>query len=1120
MKAPMQFAMFMLALGTLLSGMASGKTPVATLPLKASILAQPNVIFAMDDSGSMDWETLLDTQSGVAWWNGSTAWDSVGNKPLARSSLVPYAYLLPVGSATGGAIYDFLSLYGQAAPPINQLAWLRSARFNPAYYESDAKLDYKPWAQAYLGGSVRTYANAPVTSASAHPAVAGAPRLFLGSPWNSSQTNFDTDGWRFYVQAGMVLPVGTRVLSSRADASGMTCTGAAQVDLTAPQTVAPGQACWASIPYFPATFWHPETCTVGNDCVLRPDGAGTLKRYEIRGSNSYPSGRSTAAELQNFANWFSYSRKRKLMLAGAMGQVLETTSGLRMGVVPFNAATVLNMVEADAATPANNRLSTAGIFHLNAMTQAGTPTHATVQKIANEFEANASVVQYACQRNSMFIVTDGFSNTDSSSVPAYDPSKYGATAPYAPTAAGSLADLALAYYTNRLRASDPTLPAGRLPVSASTAPDADKNPDLHINTYALTLGVRGTVWPSSTDPFVVAPVWPTPVGNTPTMVDDLWHATLNGRGQMYLATTPKQTAASIRAGLDDIVSQTGAQGGLAVTTVNLARSDERGYAATYDPAGWAGDLQAIAINTATGGAMSGPALWSAAARLNARPWAERVIATFHGTAGAPFSGAAVEAAVNPGGVWGNSANLMSYLRGARAGEAATFRVRKSLMGAVINAEPAIDRDTEVAYLATGEGMLHAFDIKKGAGAGNELWAYVPGRALTDMGRISARDYLFRPRLDGTPVLRRTETGVRLLVSGMGSAGRGYFALDVSAPRGLNETTLATKALWEFPLASDAVTSAKMGQTLGKPAIVRAPSGNSVVLVTSGYNNTADGKGRLWVLNATTGQVLKEYVTPDGSLTSEAGLAQMSPFAEADGTVRYVYGGDLLGNVWRFDLALNATDAGAVNRVAQLRDAGGGVQPVTAAPELLSSKGKRIVFVGTGRLLDISDFGRVSVQSMYAVADGSTLANARNSLVPRVLDTTGSGSLSGPALDWSTQRGWYLDLPVGEQVNHRPALAYGALAWIGNRTGKSDCSASARLFVVDALLADKFPKSSFVTSLLSGSSNASGLTGVLTRDGQFVRFNTRLFEGGDVDGRSVNAGAVIDPAKNSWREIRR
>jgi type IV pilus assembly protein PilY1 len=247
---------------------------------------------------------------------------------------------------------------------------------------------------------------------------------------------------------------------------------------------------------------------------------------------------------------------------------------------------------------------------------------------------------------------------------------------------------------------------------------------------------------------------------------------------------------------------------------------------------------------------------------------------------------------------------------------------------------------------------------------------------------------------------------------------------------------------------------------------------------------------------------------------------MSPFAEADGTVRYVYGGDLLGNVWRFDLALNATDAGAVNRVAQLRDAGGGVQPVTAAPELLSSMGKRIVFVGTGRLLDISDFGRVGVQSMYAVADGSTLANARNSLVPRVLDTTGSGSLSGPALDWSTQRGWYLDLPVGEQVNHRPALAYGALAWIGNRTGKSDCSASARLFVVDALLADKFPKSSFVTSLLSGSSNASGLTGVLTRDGQFVRFNTRLFEGGDVDGRSVNAGAVIDPAKNSWREIRR
>jgi hypothetical protein len=85
---------------------------------------------------------------------------------------------------------------------------------------------------------------------------------------------------------------------------------------------------------------------------------------------------------------------------------------------------------------------------------------------------------------------------------------------------------------------------------------ADRNTDLHINTYAITLGVRGSLWPNAADPFVTfRQSGQTPVGDTPSMIDDLWHATINGRGRMYLATTPEETAASIRAGLEDILSQ-------------------------------------------------------------------------------------------------------------------------------------------------------------------------------------------------------------------------------------------------------------------------------------------------------------------------------------------------------------------------------------------------------------------------------------------------------------------------------------------------------------------------------------------------------------------------------------
>ena len=47
-------------------------------------------------------------------------------------------------------------------------------------------------------------------------------------------------------------------------------------------------------------------------------------------------------------------------------------------------------------------------------------------------------------------------------------------------------------------------------------------------------------------------------------------------------------------------------------------------------------------------------------------------------------------------------------------------------------------------------------------------------------------------------------------------------------------------------------------------------------------------------------------------------------------MRYVYGGDLLGNVWRFDLK----DKGTPTRVATLKNDAGTAQPVTASPELV------------------------------------------------------------------------------------------------------------------------------------------------------------------------------------------
>lgn len=1129
MKIAANFVVSTAAFAALVTAAAShAATGIAELPLKAAVLAKPNVIFGMDDSGSMDWEVLLDTSSGMMWWSGSSAWDTVSGKPLKSSSTRSYSYLFPVGSATGGQLYSYSSANGRAVPPTPQFAWLRSSAFNPLYY--DTATTYKPWAPAYHGAGDKTYANATPSAALAHAAYGSGPKLDLTNEWNSGNANFTnyTGEYTFTFLSGMKVP-----------ASGISIpSGSGNCPLGGLAT----GTCYAGVSYYPATFWQAEDCGTtssadASTCVLAPDGATKLKRYEIKSGNTFPSGRTYADEMQNFANWFSYYRKRKLMLAASMGEVLENLTGLRMGVMRFTDASAttptVTMYDIDNTSSSLNGRAVAGFFYINSMASEGTPTHATVKHIAKQFDENKSIVQYACQRNSMFTVTDGFSNTASITPPSWTSGKsastWGSGTPYQTTKDGTLADLALRYYTNRLRAD---LPLGRVQPSTSTLPNADKNPDLHITSYAISLGVRGSLWPTAVDPFVTPPTWTTPVADDPSLIDDQWHAAINGRGRMYLATTPAETAESIRDGLNDILDQVGAQGGVAVSTVNLQRGDSRAYFGTYNPAGWSGDLTANAINPTSGAVSTTPA-WSAGDVLLARSWGSRIIASWNGSAGVPFTAGSVGAIVNPGNVWGSTGEVIDYLRGDRTHEGTKFRTRTSLLGAVINAEPVVARDDSVAYFASGEGMLHAIDISA-AGAGQELWAFVPREVLADIGATSARGYTFKTRLDGTPVIGRTGTSSKLLVAGMGAAGRSYYAIDVSSPRGLTEGQVASAVKWEFPAAGDTTTQAKVGQTLGRPAIVRLPSGGYTVLVTSGYNNS-DGIGRLWMLDPATGAIQHEFTVSASALSPESGLAHVSPFVEKDGSVKVVYGGDLRGDLWKFDLV---TKPAAATKIASLKDGSGNLQPVTAAPELINHEGKRIILVGTGRLLDITDFGKTSpTQSFYAIADGSTIGSVRGGSLVAHTYSKGADTTSTVTVDWDTQRGWYMDLPSGEQANTRPAVARGVITFVTNLAGAADCAASSRLYALDVLTGNKFDGADFVGTTIAENAMSSGVNLLLTSGtgtpgggggggggGGSEGCQHIVGSGQDADGKSWNRQITkcvsITPSKNAWREVRR
>jgi type IV pilus assembly protein PilY1 len=1157
MKPVLQFTACVAILGGLLFQAVSHAAPtsMAEQPLKASVLAKPNVIFGMDDSGSMDFEVMLYSSDGAFWYylpNQTSAGSGASMDPMhpnvsmrtvtgnlfnsngsQNANWRKMAYLFPNGSGTDARRLVDAANDHFAILPTSQFAHLRwsgvykdsagayvnaptdpaaSPAHNPLYY--NPLVTYKPWSAARLssGDSTATYANASPSAARSHPVYTGSTFDLTATRLLSISANHV-----FTALPGMIIPANARKLVCSWTNGAWTSGSITRCDddgdwetQTSDDVAVNGRVTRVAMPYYPATYWVKESCSVDSEsvankaCVKAPDGSW-LKRYEIKSGNTFPSGRDYAGELQNFANWFQYYRKRKLMLAAAMGQTMETLNGMRLGVVRFNSRSNATMYDADSTDDTLNRLRVAGIFYENP-SSGGTPTGDTLAYIGEQYKRDGAgaPVQYACQRNNAFIVTDGFANNTGTAMPAYtdgDKTTYGSGVPYETTHDNSLADLALRLYTNNPR---PLLTKG---MSPTTARDGNKN--LHVNTYALTLGARGVLLTSNNTPEPTsASAWVNwTASHNPASIDDLWHATINGRGKMYLATTPQETALRIRAGLEDIKSEEGAQSSVAVSTFNLLASDGKAYEASYNPAGWVGDLTASAINMTTGAISNTPA-WSASTLLTARAWTERWIFTSTaGGAGIAFTDDHIGSTVNPDvAAFPVSGDVVNYLRGKRAGEGSTFRLRTSLMGAVINAEPTIDSSAGVVYVASSEGMLHAFDTSDG----KELWAFVPYPTLASIGKTVQREYAFKTKLDGTPTIGKyTDSGSKLLVAGMGAAGRGYYALDVSKPKGMSsEVAAAGQVKWRFPSTATADKQPYVGYTVGRPVIVKTLSHGFVVLVTSGYDNgesIGDGKGRLWMLNANTGAVIHEFTTTAGAPGSEAGLSQVIAYGENTGTARYVYGGDLLGNLWKFDLEDKTTAW-----VTTLLDASNNRQPVTTTPQLTRIGGKPVIMVATGRLLDITDFGINSVQSVYAIVDDGSNTQVHRTQMDALTHDTSTRVITG-SVAWDTKRGWYVDLPAGEQVNVDPKFALGWLYVNANSAGSSSCAQGASGYKI-------YVKSGAgVSDSLSATSLATSPVLVQVNQKTMNRW-TRLGNG-SIDNDQYNVGKTHSPRSNAWRDSR-
>ncbi len=539
----------------------------------------------------------------------------------------------------------------------------------------------------------------------------------------------------------------------------------------------------------------------------------------------------------------------------------------------------------------------------------------------------------------------------------------------------------------------------------------------------------------------------------------------NGGGENYVARNAAELAASFRAAVASILSRKASGSAIAANSSRIT-TGTRIYQATFHSGDWTGELLAFSLKTAADGAINEGAIkqqeWSATVPIPA----SRKIYTWKDatTKGVEFSDRTQLSAGQQASL--PTQDLLNFLRGdttkevrnTTATSTVRFRNRTTCdpipagytrcLGDIVNFDPLFvgalnfgyellpdstpGRDTYTAfrnankartamvYAGANDGMLHGFD----AAAGIEKLAFVPNAVFPNLALLASPTYSHRFYVDGPAfagdayINTGDGQGDRwrtILVATTGAGGRGVFALDVTDP----DNFAANDVLWEF-------TDPDLGLSMSQPYVARMRDGTWVAIFGSGYNSDSH-RAFLFVVDLETGGLIKKIDTGIGSLTDPNGLANTVLIPDANRAVIAAYAGDLQGKLWKFDFSGNTVASWGVaytgpGPLFKAQNAAGQMQPITGTPDVaLHPKGGYLVTFGTGRYLEAADNqvpASPEVQSFYGIWDnGSAFSgtNHRASLQQQTITNEVSQSgrswrvVSQNPVDWTTQRGWYLDL---------------------------------------------------------------------------------------------------------------
>ena len=907
-----------------------------------------------------------------------------------------------------------------------QQKFMRSAQTNWTFYNPEVR--YQPWPLA-SGGRMTAY---PATAAPLDPMN---PVVTVNLTLKKSITDAN-ESWCFRTKAQTNCAKTTAAVGFD---PGLYFVLKSVAGIPADPTVAMNYTEYSistgtTFPKYPA-----RTDCTGNTCTL-------------------------AQEQQNFANWFTYSRSRALMVKGAIaeafmnqgadlrlgwGRINQTTSRpidgvnttvIESGLRDFNKVNFFNWLYAlpsNGASPWAQALRTVG-EHFKRSDAAG-PWAAT---------PGGGGEQLSCRRQHHITLTDGAASDTTTGVGNVDnlngpliksttrSYQYKPAAPYKDNVSNTLADIAMTTWSKDLRAD----------LNNNVLPSED-NPAFwqHLVTHVAALGVNTNLTEADLPALKSGTkTW----GADP--VDELWHAALNSRGLFKNISSAAQLTQAIQAMLAQAIHTRFETG--SATARDALTSPNRLYVGSATSHAWTGDLQAYELN-ATG--QVGAQVWSAQANLPA--WSQRNIWTWRQDQATPSAVLFKWDTMGPenqnalGSYTANQSALVDYLRGDRSREG-EFRVRSSVLGDITNMPLVLNAGTDLGYsklpnnmggstygayllqkakravqVVTGgnDGMLHVFQDSLGQAAasdGREVFAYVPRAVLGNLSRLADPAYgSFSAPIHASANVTTHATYHQFFVDGPLSQTDAYITVPgsttpqwrniVLAPLGAGGPGVvaldmtepgSTRVLWELGHAA-------LGLTMAPIASGVLPNGEWVAVFGNGPFST-QGQAALMVVQLQTGAV--QTLVLDNS----SALGGVGVLLNSNGQIGTLYAGDMKGQVWRLDVntAVPSRFQVSGSPLFQAKSSTGLAQPITQAPLVLSSsRGGTMVIIATGSLNTEAQADAIDEQTLYGIwdkpQDGLVRPLQRSQLALRSLSAVAGPAPAPGALSLAGAPGTFIGL---------------------------------------------------------------------------------------------------------------